>query len=137
MSFGARYDPAVARGKVMTGRWNDPARSAAGTRILVCRYRPRGVRKQDETWDEWWKELGPSPALHAAVYGKGQPAIDFAEYRRRFLAEMASDPGRYCLRALADRIATGESVTLLCSSACVDEARCHRSILRELLTSRS
>lgn len=121
----------------MTGRWNDPERPGAGTRILVCRYRPRGVRKQDETWDEWWKELGPSAALHAAVYGKGQPAIDFAEYRRRFLAEMAADPGRYCLRALADRIAAGESVTLLCSSACVDEARCHRSILRELLTSRS
>jgi len=24
-------------------------------------------------------------------------------------------------------------VTLLCSSACTDEARCHRTILRELL----
>ena len=124
----------MARGRIATGRWNDPPAPGGGTRILVCRYRPRGVRKQDETWDEWWKELGPSPALHAAAYGKGQPAIDFAEYRRRFLAELASDPGRYSLRALAGRIARGESLTLLCSSACTDESLCHRSILRELLS---
>jgi uncharacterized protein YeaO (DUF488 family) len=123
----------VARGEVWTGRWNDPPVAGGGTRILVCRYRPRGVRASDETWDEWWKDLGPSPALHAAVYGKGQPAISWGEYRRRFLAEMAVDPGRYHLRALVDRVAAGEGVTLLCSSACVDEGRCHRSILREIV----
>ena len=126
----------MGRGAITTGRWNDPARTGGETRILVCRYRPRGVKKSDETWDEWCKELGPSPVLHAAVYGKGQPAIDFAEYRRRFLDELAHDPGRFHLRALADRIAGGESVTLLCSSACADESRCHRSILRELLSAR-
>lgn len=123
----------MARGEVRTGRWSDPPVAGGGARILVCRFRPRGVRKDDETWDEWWKELGPSPALHAAVYGKGQAPIDFAEYRRRFLAEMATDPGRFALRALIDRVAAGESVTLLCSSACVDESRCHRSVLRDLV----
>jgi uncharacterized protein YeaO (DUF488 family) len=122
---------------VRTRRWNDPAEPGDGVRILVCRYRPRGVRRADETWDEWWRELGPSPALHAAFYGKDQPAIDFATYRRRYLAELADDPARFHLRALADRIAAGETVTLLCSSACTDEARCHRSILRELLTTAS
>jgi len=123
----------MARGKVSTRRWNDPQRPGEGARILVCRYRPRGVRKEDETWDEWWRELGPSPALHAAVYGKGQPAIDFAEYRRRYLTELAVDPGRFHLRALADRVAAGESIALLCSSACTDEAACHRSILRGII----
>ena len=128
---------AMARGRVSARRWNDPPHPGEGTRILVCRYRPRGVRKQDETWDEWWKELGPSPALHAAVYGKGQPAIGFPEYRRRYLAELAADPGRFHLRGLADRVAAGESVALLCSSACIDEAACHRSILREIIARRS
>ena len=123
----------MARGEVRTGRGTDPRGVGGGARILVCRYRPRGVRKEDETWDEWWKELGPSPALHAAAYGKGQPAIDFAEYRPRYLAEVAVDPGRFYMRALVDRVAAGESVTLLCSSACTDEAACHRSILREML----
>jgi uncharacterized protein YeaO (DUF488 family) len=126
----------MARGKVTTGRWNDPLPAGGGTRILVCRYRPRGVSKRDETWDEWDKELGPSPALHAAVYGKGQRAIGWAEYRRRLLTELSQDPGRFHLRALADRVAGGESVVLMCSSACTDESRCHRSILRELLTAR-
>lgn len=121
------------RREVRTRRWNDPPARGDGTRILVCRYRPRGVRKQDETWDEWWRELGPSPALHAAVYGKGQPAIDFAEYRRRYLSEMAEDPGRFYLRALSERVAAGEAITLLCSSACTDDARCHRTILAELI----
>ena len=124
-------------GAIHSGRWNDPPEPGGGTRILVCRYRPRGVARADETWDEWCKELGPSPALHAAAYGKGQTAIDFAGYRRRFLEEMAVDPGRWFLRALRGRVAAGESVTLLCSSACADEARCHRSILRELMTDRS
>jgi uncharacterized protein YeaO (DUF488 family) len=121
----------VALGELRTRRWNDPARPGDGARILVCRYRPRGVRKEDETWDEWWPALGPSPALHAAVYGKGQPAIDFAEYRRRYLAEQAEDPGRFHLRALVARVAAGENLTLLCSSACTDETRCHRSVLHE------
>jgi uncharacterized protein YeaO (DUF488 family) len=120
-------------GDIRTRRWNDPAQPGDGTRILVCRFRPRGVAKKDETWDEWWRELGPSEALHAAVYGKGQPAIDFEEYRRRYLAEMAENPARARLRELRERIAAGERVTLLCSSKCTDESRCHRTVLRDLL----
>jgi uncharacterized protein YeaO (DUF488 family) len=120
-------------GEIRTRRWNDPAKKGDGTRILVCRYRPRGLRKDAETWDEWWKDVGPSVELHAAAYGKGQPAIDFATYRRRFLAEMADEKARFHLRALANRVASGETVTLLCSSACVDETECHRSILRDLI----
>lgn len=125
---------ASGRGSVTTARWSDALPASGATRLLVCRYRPRGLRKQDETWDEWCKELGPSRELHAAVYGKGQPAISFSEYRRRYLAELAEDPARFHLRALADRVAAGESVVLLCSSACTDESQCHRSILRAILT---
>jgi len=68
-------------GRVRTRRWNDPKQPGDGTRVLVCRFRPRALKKLDETWDEWRRELGPSEQLHAAVYGKGQPAIPFDEYR--------------------------------------------------------
>jgi len=120
-------------GDVRTRRWDDIPRPGEGTRILVCRFRPRGLARRDETWDEWQRDLGPSDALHAAAYGKGQPAIEFEVYRERYLAEMAENPSRARLRELRARVAGGERVTLLCSSACADEARCHRSLLRELL----
>lgn len=120
-------------GEVRTRRWNDPARPGDGTRILVCRYRPRGVRRADETWDEWWRDLAPSVELHAAYYGKSGAPIDLDEYRRRFLAEMDENPARARLRELRQRLAAGETITLLCSSHCTDEARCHRTILRGLL----
>jgi uncharacterized protein YeaO (DUF488 family) len=127
---------ARSKGELRTRRWNDPALPGDGLRVLVCRYRPRGLRKADETWDEWWKDLAPSRELHAAFYGKGQPAIGHPEYRRRFLAEMRGDAALSRLRALRERVASGETITLLCSSACTDEAHCHRSLLRELVLGR-
>jgi uncharacterized protein YeaO (DUF488 family) len=122
------------RRSVRTRRWNDPAEPGDGARILIARYRPRGVRRTDETWDEWWPDLGPSKALHAAAYGKDGPALAWSAYRDRFLAEIAEDPGRFYLRALAERVGRGEAVTLLCSSACVDPDRCHRTIVRGLIS---
>jgi len=32
---------------------------------------------------------------------------------------------------LAARVSAGETITLLCSSQCAREARCHRSILKD------
>ena len=37
-------------------------------------------------------------------------------------------------RATGVRLAGGETLTLLCSSACVDPARCHRTLLARLVT---
>jgi uncharacterized protein YeaO (DUF488 family) len=76
-------------------------------------------------------ELGPSPALHGDAYGKQGPPIAWEEYTTRYLEEMKRPV--FWLRALADRVREGETVTLLCSSACTDEARCHRTLLAELL----
>jgi uncharacterized protein YeaO (DUF488 family) len=123
-----------------TRRWNDPAAPDDGLRVLVSRYRPRGVSKAAETWDEWWPELGPSRALHAAYYGKGEEVgetaggLPFEEYVPRYLEEMQAQVFR--IRALSDRVASGETVTLLCSSACTDPARCHRTLLQRLIEAR-
>jgi uncharacterized protein YeaO (DUF488 family) len=118
---------------VLTRRWNDPpaAGEAHGLRVLVTRYRPRGVSKADETWDEWWPDLGPSRALHGAYWGKSGSPISFAQYRPRYLEEMQRQVFR--IRALGDRVAAGETVVLLCSSACTDPARCHRTVLAGLV----
>jgi uncharacterized protein YeaO (DUF488 family) len=121
---------------VKTKRWNDPATPDDGLRILVARFRPRGVTKDDETWDEWWPELAPSRALHAAFYGKdGGPGLSFADYTPRYVEEMRGQVFR--IRALADRAAAGETITLLCSSACTDPAQCHRTLLKSLIDAAS
>jgi hypothetical protein len=39
----------------------------------------------------------------------------------------------YWIESFARRVREGDTITLLCSSACEDEARCHRSIVRELI----
>ncbi len=116
---------------VRTKRWNDPVEPEDGFRLLVCRFRPRGVARSAETWAEWWPELGPSKELHAAYWGKTGPAISFAEYTPRYLEEMRKQTFR--IRALADRAAEGETITLLCSSACTDPASCHRTLLARLI----
>jgi uncharacterized protein YeaO (DUF488 family) len=120
---------------VRTRRWNDVPKDsrqdADGFRLLITRFRPRGVSKADETWDAWWPELGPSRALHAAYYGKNGPALSFAQYGQQYLEEMRGQVLR--IRALADRVAAGETITLLCSSACTDPALCHRTLLKKLL----
>ena len=116
---------------VRTKRWNDPVEPEDGFRLLICRYRPRGVKKQDETWQGSCPALAPSVELHAAVYGKTGPAIGWEEYARRFRAEMES--AGYFIQSFAERVRQGEMVTLLCSSACTDASRCHRSIVKELI----
>jgi uncharacterized protein YeaO (DUF488 family) len=119
---------------IRTRRWNDPADKGDGFRLLICRYRPRGVRKQDETWDAWWQEFGPSRQLHAAFYGKRGPPIGWEEYRRRYLQEMRAQ--EELIDELAALVREGKTITLLCSSACEDESHCHRTLLRELIEAR-
>lgn len=114
-----------------TKRWNDPREADDGFRLLICRYRPRALPKKDETWDAWCKDLGPSRLLHADFYGKNGPPIGWEEYRRRYLEEVAAQAPR--IVELARRVAAGETITLLCSSACVDAGHCHRSLLRGLI----
>jgi len=116
---------------IRTRRWDDPKEEGDGFRLLITRYRPRGVAKADETWDEWWPALGPSKELHAAVYGKKGMPIGWDVYRARYLAEMKAQKER--IAQLAARLKNGETITLLCSSACVREARCHRSLLKVLI----
>src|SRR5436190_2003977 len=116
-----------------TKRWNDAQEPDDGFRLLICRYRPRGVKKQDETWDAWRSALGPSRALHADFYGKNGPPITWEAYRERYLREMQGDAQRKLIQEAAELVAEGKTITLLCSSACVDATHCHRTLLRELI----
>jgi uncharacterized protein YeaO (DUF488 family) len=111
--------------------WDDPREPGDGFRLLICRYRPRAVKKEDETWDAWQKDLGPSKELHADFYGKNGLPINWETYRKQYLQEMKSQTEK--IRELAERLAAGETITLLCSSACIDATHCHRTLLKSLI----
>ena len=119
---------------IKTKRWDDKKESDDGFRLLICRYRPRALPKKKETWDLWWSHLGPSKELHAAFYGKNGPPIGREEYRRRYLEEMKAQEESIAL--LAEKVAAGTTLTLLCSSACTDPSHCHRTLLRQLIEER-
>jgi uncharacterized protein YeaO (DUF488 family) len=116
---------------IKTKRWDDPKEADDGWRILICRYRPRALPKKKETWDNPCPDLGPSKKLHADFYGKNGPAIGWDEYRRRYLEEMQAQ--QELIEGLAELVAEGKTITLLCSSACTDASRCHRTLLKELI----
>jgi uncharacterized protein YeaO (DUF488 family) len=117
-----------------TKRWNDPREADDGFRLLICRYRPRAVRKEDETWHGWCSDLGPSKKLHADFYGKNGPPISFEEYCQRYVEEMKAQ--EELIDELSLMVAEGKTITLLCSSACVDASHCHRTLLREMIEAR-
>ena len=119
---------------IRTRRWNDPKKRGDGFRLLICRYRPRAVKKEDETWDSWCPDLGPSKELHAAFYGKNGPPITWDEYRRRYLEEIQAQAE--LIDELARLVQEGKTITLLCSSACEDASHCHRTLLQELINAR-
>src|SRR5262245_43170019 len=106
---------------VRTKRWNDPPADDDGFRLLICRIRPRGVAKAGEPWDDWWSDLGPSRALLDAFHGKDRDApLDWESYVPRYLEEMRGPGQLWRIGSLARRAGAGETITLLCSSACTD-----------------
>lgn len=118
---------------IRTKRWNDPPSADDGFRLLICRIRPRGVSKANETWEAWWPDLGPSRGLLDAYHGKSAPPIAWNAYAERYLHEMEGPGQLWRIRDLARRVKGGETITLLCSSACTDPARCHRTLLARLV----
>jgi len=104
--------------------YDKPAR-ADGTRVLVMRLWPRGIKKI--AVDLWLKDLGAEVAnLRAFKAGR----IGWPEMRRRYLAGLKREPAASALGRLRAMAKRGR-VTILCS--CEDEKRCHRSLLRATL----
>jgi uncharacterized protein YeaO (DUF488 family) len=63
----------------------EPPTHDDGTRILIDRLWPRGVKKENLALDQWAKELAPSTELRQ-WFGH-DPAL-WEEFRRRYAAEL-------------------------------------------------
>lgn len=98
-----------------------------GTRILVDRLWPRGLSKERAKVDEWLKEVAPSNDLRKWF---GHDPEKFAEFRRRYEAELASEPGQEALTRLRDLARQGP-VTLV--FAAHDSEHNDAVVLRDML----
>lgn len=117
-------------------RLGSPRAAGEGVRIGTVRRPPRGVPKgeyaQRDLYDVWLPNLAPSEQL----LKRGLVASDERAWHRfaaRYRAEMKRPEVSRVLDVLA-ALSHGADFSVGCY--CENEARCHRSILRELLAER-
>lgn len=110
--------------------------SDEGLRIGTVRRPPRGVPKSgfaSQNWyDVWLPNLSPSPELVKQAQAANSDR-EWTTFIRKFRAEMADPEKSRVLDLLA---ALSHDTNLSVGCYCEDEARCHRSVLRALLTQR-
>jgi uncharacterized protein YeaO (DUF488 family) len=121
----ASMNKKIAPDHIKLKRAYEPPASNDGTRILIDRLWPRGVKKADAGIDEWMKDIAPSTALRKWF---GHAPERWPEFRRRYRAEIEKQPEQFHrLRALAQR----EQITLVFSAH--DEEHNDAVVLKELL----
>ena len=98
-----------------------------GTRLLVDRVWPRGLRKDAARLDDWAKDVAPSAELR--TWYRHDPA-KFGEFRRRYAAELAPPGPREALDRIRVLAAEGR-VTLL--AATKDLGLSQAAVLAQLL----
>jgi uncharacterized protein YeaO (DUF488 family) len=111
--------------KLHIKRAYEPPSSEDGSRILVDRLWPRGVKKEALALTAWLKEVAPSDALRRWF---GHDPARWVEFRRRYRIELKSN--RAALQPLRDALSHGV-VTLVYSAH--DEAHNQAVALREYL----
>lgn len=107
-----------------------------GLRIGTVRRPPRGVPKErfalDNWYDVWLPNLAPSTPLVKQAQSASSPR-EWQAFVRKYKAEMAAPDAARLLDLLA---ALSQQTDFSVGCYCADEARCHRSVLRELLIDR-
>lgn len=80
---------AISATNVRLKRAYEPPAADDGTRVLVDRLWPRGVKKETAAIDHWVKELAPSTDLRKWF---GHDPERWEEFRRRYAAEIRAHP---------------------------------------------
>lgn len=118
----------IAANHVKLKRAYEPPTADDGTRILIDRLWPRGVRKANAAIDEWMKDIAPSTVLRKWF---GHDPDRWQEFRRRYRSEIHEH------RDLLDRLRTLAQhgpITLVFSAH--DEAHNDAVVLQDLLLDR-
>jgi len=99
-----------------------------GTRILVDRLWPRGVKKERAALDGWWKVVAPSPELRKWF---AHDPEKFEEFRVLYTAELDENPEAAKYREKINSMLKGGNVTLLYGAK--DPEHNHAIVLAEWL----
>jgi uncharacterized protein YeaO (DUF488 family) len=114
-------------------RLGSPRAKNEGLRIGTVRRPPRGVPKSEfarqDWYDVWFPNLAPSVDTMKLGQQAGTPA-EWTAFTRRYRAEMATPENAHAVALLA---AMSHQSDFSVGCYCEHEARCHRSLLRELL----
>ena len=104
-----------------------------GLRVGTVRRPPRGVPKTEyasrDFYDVWLPDLAPSEALVKQAQGAADDR-GWRQFEKRYRAEMKRPEPARLLALLA---ALSQQTNLAVGCYCENEARCHRSVLKELL----
>ena len=111
--------------KLHIKRAYEPASPEDGSRFLVDRLWPRGIRKDALTLSAWLKDVAPSNTLRRWF---GHDPVRWTEFRRRYRKELKSHESM--LQLLRDALKRG-TVTLVYSAR--DEEHNQAVALREFL----
>ncbi len=115
----------VAADHIKLKRAYEPPAPDDGTRVLIDRLWPRGVKKADAAINEWMKEIAPSTGLRKWF---GHDPARWQEFRRRYQSEIRQHPEEFDrLRTLAEH----GRITLVFSAH--DEAHNDAVVLKDLL----
>ena len=93
-----------------TKRVYEPSKSSDGTRFLVDRLWPRGIKKEELKMKAWLKDVAPSPELRK--WFAHDPA-KWNEFQKRYRAELKATPDAW--QPLLEAAKHGD-VTLLYSA---------------------
>lgn len=109
VSTGTDYPVYTWDMNIVVKRIYDRSGHNDGTRVLVDRVWPRGIRKEDAELDDWNKDVAPSTELRK-WYGHDPDKFD--EFSRRYRDELATEIGQQALKNLRESV-KGKRLTLL------------------------
>jgi uncharacterized protein YeaO (DUF488 family) len=117
-------------------RLGSPRFADEGLRVGTVRRPPRGVPKSEYASQDWYDVWFPNLAPGTETVKLAQAAAtgrEWLAFVRKYRAEMATPDNARTLELLA---ALSQEANFSVGCYCMDESRCHRSVLRTLLAER-
>jgi uncharacterized protein YeaO (DUF488 family) len=99
-----------------------------GTRVLVDRLWPRGVKKEAAALDAWLKDVAPSDELRRWFHAR--PAL-WPAFRKKYLGELAAPAAARALERLYEFEGSSRQLTLVFGAR--DQEHNNAVILKQLL----